>query len=380
MNTASRSLRNVFDGEPLLRTIATAVVRMSRRGHPGDPVYDDVTQRAFDQLVLLCLRKRLPPPASIPGMMQWARTRPFSQWPLTLTSGDFAEHQFLVDLETKAPTQFCMEWAMITVGDPSAEQFENSLMQEALSACRTMQSPRSYTALRRLFVERPVITASELGNLASEVDLLPLLDLVRQSYEPAPASNLRNGCFHVCSRCGCLLIPTATGSLRCDLDRCLREGNSAVARSFSPYEGGGTLQLSRPLRTFITGPGLAEKDLETALNRLGLTPEMWPNFDSYDLRISLPDGQVWAVDVKDRANPALLARTTAPFRTVPSFTKAFFVFPAYRVREREDYERVFQRNLAPELMGNFQFCTDKKFIAKVRREMKLASKEDERNA
>ena len=42
-----------FDGEPLLRIIASALVDLSRRQAPGDPVYSDVVQRAFNHLVLL---------------------------------------------------------------------------------------------------------------------------------------------------------------------------------------------------------------------------------------------------------------------------------------------------------------------------------------
>ena len=47
---------SVLDGEPLLRIVATAIVLLSRRQAPGDPVYEDGVQRAYNQLVLRCLR------------------------------------------------------------------------------------------------------------------------------------------------------------------------------------------------------------------------------------------------------------------------------------------------------------------------------------
>ena len=47
------------------------------------------------------------------------------------------------------------------------------------------------------------------------------------------------------------------------------------------------------------------------------TPEMWPQFDAYDLRIPFPDGTAWAIDVKDWANPSLLAVRTRALRADP---------------------------------------------------------------
>lgn len=46
-----------FEGENLLRMVASAIVRLSRQNGPGDPVYDATVQSAYNQLVLLCLRK-----------------------------------------------------------------------------------------------------------------------------------------------------------------------------------------------------------------------------------------------------------------------------------------------------------------------------------
>src|SRR5262245_41557443 len=70
-----------FNGEPLLRIIATALVNLSMRGTPGDPVYPDSVQNALNQLVLLCLRRGVPPPSSVPEMAEWAVSKPLREWP-----------------------------------------------------------------------------------------------------------------------------------------------------------------------------------------------------------------------------------------------------------------------------------------------------------
>lgn len=48
-------------------------------------------------------------------------------------------------------------------------------------------------------------------------------------------------------------------------------------------------------------------------------------FDAYDLRITFPDGQIWAVDVKDWTNPVRLARHLRPLPSEPKWHRAFIV-------------------------------------------------------
>jgi hypothetical protein len=67
-------------------------------------------------------------------------------------------------------------------------------------------------------------------------------------------------------------------------------------------------------------------------------------YDQYDLRVTFPDQKVWAVDVKDWANPFLLARNVRPIPQKPDWSKAFFVFPDERHHQRKDYLRAFRNN------------------------------------
>jgi hypothetical protein len=93
---------------------------------------------------------------------------------------------------------------------------------------------------------------------------------------------------------------------------------------------------------------------------------MWPGYDAYDLRITLPNKQVWAIDVKDRANPALLGKNTRAFRPDPRFHEAFLVVPQYRFDEREDYARVFNRYRPAGLAGRVELLSDQQLIKKMK--------------
>ncbi|MDT8916077.1 hypothetical protein [Amycolatopsis sp. PS_44_ISF1] len=358
-----------FDGETLVRMIATAVVTLSRQHAPRNPVYDDTVQGAFNHLVLRCLSQGVTPPASIPGMARWAAHKPLRDWPLGLPDELEASDGYLVDAGTHAPTQQCLEW-VVSAPDPAAEQFENQLMLGAIGECRVAKAPESYSAFRRLLITRPVLTGTERALLGEDLDLSLLVETIKRSYEPASAAYLRDGVYAQCARCHCLLVPLEHGGYRCELDRCRRDTRPVVGRTLDPARSGGVYQLTRPLRMFITGPGLAEVDLETALTSKKLMPDMWPNFDAYDLRITLPNRQVWAIDVKDRANPAFLGRGTQPFRADPPFDRAFLVVPQYRLDEREAYTRIFTHHLPDSLRGRVQLLSDQEFLRRLSTELR----------
>ncbi|MEU8715046.1 hypothetical protein [Streptomyces sp. NPDC048663] len=362
--TAEQEQEEGGDGERLLRLVATGLVRLSQLRGPGDPVYPDAVQAAYNQLVLGCLRQGEPAPGSVPELARWAGEKPLAEWwPFGLPDEETGRLR-LVDLDTGVPVQECLEWA-VSAPDPAAEQVENELLGEALTLCRAAKDPDAYTAFRRLLIERPVLTGAEIALLGSDLDLALLHSTVKRCYEPVTAAHVRDGQCVTCAGCGCLLVPLRDGGYACQLDRCRREA-VRVGRRVAPGASGGLYHLTRPLRTFITGPGLAETGLEAELAGLGLPVEMWPRFDTYDLRITLPDGRVWAIDVKDRANPALLARGTTPLRTDPPYDRGLLVVPAYRFQERDGYREVFLQHLPEDVGGRVELLTDKELLRQVK--------------
>ncbi|MGW4170861.1 pPIWI_RE_Y domain-containing protein [Streptomyces chartreusis] len=362
--------------ETLLRLIASALAGLSRQRTVPNPVYPAKVQNAYNRLVLHCLRRGEEPPGSVPEMVRWACERPLATWPLTLPDEARAGEAVLVDPETRLPHQMCLEWE-VSAADPAAELFENERILEALAVCRAAKSPGAYTAFRALLTSRPMLTGAELALLGGDPECGMLLhSVIKRCYEPVPASYLREGAYRQCARCRCLMVPLLGGGHRCELDRCRRDGTGDDGIPLRPDKGG-IFQLSRPLRMFVTSPGLAETDLEAALKkRFGITAEMWPNYDAYDLRIPLPGRRYWAVDVKDRVNPALLARTITPFRGDPPYDRAFLVVPRYRFRENEAYGRQFRRNLPDDMPGRVTLLDDQAFLRLVGRELTDLSRQE----
>jgi hypothetical protein len=361
--------RSARDGIVLLRSVATAMVRLHELPNPGTFVlpYPQEAQRALDRTVLTCLLLGARAPLSVPDLIHWCATRSVGNWPLGLPQSVAGADEFLVDRVGRAPTQLCYEWT-VDSRDAAARSLDTQVVQRAGRLCREVDHPEAYAAFRRLLVERPVLTAKQLSLLDGDIDddLGPVLPLVRRLYLDAPAGCLHDGVFTACRRCRILLTPTVGGGWWCERDSCRRSGRPLPGRQYHPAEGGGVLLLARPLRQWITSPGLAEVSLERRLRRLGLPVEMWPGYGAYDLRVELPDGRVWAVEVKDWASPALLGRKAVPLRPAPSYDRSFVVVPHHRTQQRRDYRRVYEHHLPDARSLLPALRTDRELVAEAR--------------
>ncbi|MFD0555437.1 hypothetical protein ACFQ3B_00040 [Stackebrandtia endophytica] len=243
-------------------------------------------------------------------------------------------------------------------------------LKTALAVCRSDDSPDSYVAYRRLLIERPVLTRAELDDLLGEVELLPVADLLPDCYPEAPAAYRQDGRFAVCAGCGCLMRPQRNGGWTCELDRCRRHGEAAIGRLIDLATTRGVHHLALPLRTFITGPGLVEIELESELRKLGLQVDMWPDFDAYDLAVTFRNGTVWAIDAKDRADPRLLGRSMTWLPRKPDWNRFFLVVPDHRVAQRADYISTFKRHCDTEIADRLRLYSVREFLKLVRRHLR----------
>ncbi|WP_436775190.1 hypothetical protein [Yinghuangia sp. YIM S09857] len=357
------------DGLPLLRTLANAVVRLDAEdGLDAFTLpYPPEVQRALDRTVLSSLLKGALPPASLPELLEWCRVRPIMHWPLDLPPDVVGPADRLLDEYSGRPTEICHELAD-RARDSATEYRDRIVIAAAFRLCREFGEEASYAAFRRLLVTRPVLTEAEEFQVLTDAELEPVHELVRIIYLPVPHSYQRDGAYAACRRCLTLLVPVRDGNWWCERDRCRRQGPPPTRR-LDPREVGALVQLERPLRQFVTGPGRAEIDVEHALARLGLDVRMWPGFDAYDLLVTFPDGHRWALDVKDWANPVLLGRNARPVPQRPPYDEAFWVVPRHRVDDRPGYVQAYLRH-RPEVARAVPLRTDAEIIAAARARMR----------
>jgi hypothetical protein len=275
----------------------------------------------------------------VPELLAWCE-QPLANWPLALDPEAIGPADSLL-LDGK-PTAVCEEWAS-TAADVEADLEEQGLIDIVMTACRAHQAPAMYSAFRRYLIAHPVQTELELQQARVTPDLLPIGDQLIAAYTEAPPNAAENGVFQICAACGDLRLRTRAGELHCE-DRDCPGNTKAPGRIISAQVG--VRRQKRGIRRYIAIPGRSELRLAAALEALGLTIELWPAFDAYDLRVTFRDGTSWALDVKDWANPYLLARDVHAFKPFPPWTRAYFVIPDARLAARADYLRAF-RNHCP---------------------------------
>ena len=304
------------DETDLIAVIASGLTvahRLTSGGNPQAFRYPAALQRGLDRLTVHCLLAGETPPAGVPDLLRWC-TRPLGTWRPALGGSHVAEE---VLLDAGVPTRACAEWA-VESADVETELVENRL----IAAVRATGRPDTYTAFRTMLIREPVLTELEFEQRRTQVALRPVHDVLGECYRPATAE-FRDGAEFVCCRdCRSLLLPDR-GGLRCVDDRCPRRGAPRPGRRLAAVTG--VRSLIAPMRLFVASPGRAELRLHEALRRTGVEVELWPALDAYDLRITLPNGQVWAVDVKDWSSPVRLARRLGPLRESPPWDRAFVV-------------------------------------------------------
>jgi hypothetical protein len=353
--------------ELTLHFIASGLTRLVQDLNEGKPYslpYPFALQRGLDRLVVACLRQSKTPPQGIPDLIEWCRS-PLASWPLAMPDEAIGAKDSL--LIGDFPTSICDDWTY-DKQDVEAELTQANIMRSALNACAEADSSDAYRAFRALLIRQPVLTAFELQQHLMRPELDILREHVKAAYAPAPLAAVVDGHYHCCGTCHNLLLQTTSGQLECEDERCR---SKPTAGRTIPYREE-VVWLRRGLRRFIAAPGRAELQLSEKLEELGLQVELWPGLDSYDLRVTFADAEVWAVDVKDWANPFLLGRKVEPLPKEPPWNRAFFVVPDERLQQRADYIRAFQ-NACPNRGNLFQIASVSNFLRKVRKHMRGTS-------
>ncbi len=324
----------------VLHLIATGIIRRETRielGQEIDGNYELPLQLGLDRLNVLRYQQTLPLVKSVPDLLAHCQ-KPLREWLPGKLMIDLAEQL----LAGAFSTQLCQDLACMT-NDVEADLSESHFIERVFSTCQAASSPQAYADFRRFLIEKPVMTAFELLQCANTYPSLDILrDLLMEAYTNAPFDYMVDGKFHCCPTCGNLQQPNYERTrFACESERCRRQsvkaGQSRIVNAHDQI-----YWLRRGLRRFVVYPGRAELRLEKRLLDLGIKVEMWPEFDSYDLRIQLP-GKTIAVDVKDWANPFLLANKVQEkgVPALPVWDEAYYVFPNERKHEQPDYVRAF---------------------------------------
>ncbi|MCC6613397.1 MAG: hypothetical protein IT320_07960 [Anaerolineae bacterium] len=225
-----------------------------------------------------------------------------------------------------------------------------------------------YNVVRSFLISFPWVTLDKLREQPRAVmeDLSPF-------YEEVPYRHIDQ--LAVCDRCGML-------ELHGNQWRGIKPGFCADHGSGSPHVHMirnvpqlYRLKLGVQLRTFI--PGRIElalftfaEELHYQFDNLLLPPERYPGLDTYDLRLSFTDGEIWAVDAKDHAHPEQLAKTIhLPYSEGDlAFDHCYYVIPDERMVENNYRSRL--GNALGEHPANLHMASLSEFMNRVESKLK----------
>lgn len=212
-----------------------------------------------------------------------------------------------------------------------AEQVERSFN----AAIRTSTAP-GYSHTREFVIQNPAGSEVELLAARDRVGALPAGE-----YGPIPGDRTIGSWWWPCPTCG-WPMRVLGDRVRCDIrdhDADFCASSTSAARTQAPAltcqtsmkqrkpqarDARQCVSVAESIWRFIVVPGLAELKLRDRLAALdGVQISMWPDKDTYDLRVELPSGDVLDVDVKDHARAATIISDppTANWLVVPNSRK-----------------------------------------------------------
>lgn len=183
-------------------------------------------------------------------------------------------------------------------------------------------SENDYVSTRRFLIENPVITESDLRRMKVEnSDISDILSVLEIAYERVPSGS------YTCPSCGWTLMFDGLQAFCCN-SSCTAA--KLVAERLSPISAVDHLRLKHGVMRYLSIPGQLELQIKAYAEKLGLQAELWPNKDQYDIGITFPGGDYWAVDAKTYRNPYQLRKAIFEDHDFyrAKWDRAYYVIPS----------------------------------------------------
>lgn len=191
-----------------------------------------------------------------------------------------------------------------------------------------------YEMARRFLAEKEhrLLSRSDLKQKIREHEqyfdnITEFTEIINMAYEECPTIS---GRIFRCGHCGWTVEFNLEGRGRCQHERCRKKTNDFQRIDTITVAGEDYLRLQKGVARYISYPGDLELEIERRCRKLGVQVEMWPEMDTYDVKLTFADGEKWCVDAKDYANPFLLKdKIEADGYAVPhgDWMRGFIVVP-----------------------------------------------------
>ena len=321
-------------------------------------IYPRLLRQGLSRLAASMIKTGTQPIQSVSDAVELMQ-KPLGEWDVALAVPDYLAELTLMDGDDLTEGAE----ALIVDNPNVADELTQGIMKRVIDWCRTTGNQKDYVVFRRFIIEHPVATRPQLIAASNDIKDESLSSMLRDhAYEIIPEGIASNGEIATCELCGWTLLKVShRGAWLCADARCRQLQGVLPARYLRRLSvQDGLKRIRAGLARYTAQPGRLELSLYESLSRIkGLAVELWPGFDSYDIGVTFPSGEVWAVDCKDSGYPRWLAAKISndKFPRQSFWQRACYVFPDYRRKLDPDYERVFKSNWEPQqdnVLWNFE--------------------------
>ncbi len=313
---------------------------------------------------------------------------PLGQLPVVAAAGDETITRTVLldaaDQLTADAYDLACEYALPVGGPPETvdwlpswtRQHADQIRDEAFQTLREGRSQESYVASRRFLIEHPAGPRAELQELISETGVRP----PRRGYADIPGEHLHRAAsgetwWWPCPDCRWPMAVSGP-TVRCRYRPHAAVYRLAVGRTRSSRPTVTRIDEGRPrgprpvaqsaadscclefgIWRFVVVPGASELRVARELTARGAAVELWPDQDSYDLRV-LAGGQEFRVDLKEYRSPH---RLIAALRSRP---------PRARILLPRTHEH--QLGSLRAALPSLQVTTETRFHTEVRRALRTS--------
>lgn len=204
-----------------------------------------------------------------------------------------------------------------------------------------------YTYLRKFIIENPIIGVRERSKLSEHIKRMGLIEKKVDEFIDLAYEKIPNDAFFYCSNCGWTVSMKGDGSKKCIDNRCREKTNN-----FEELEELGDtrmkLRLKPGIMRYFSLPGILELNIEKFCIQNNLEYTLWPNNDSYDIKVQGRKGNIIVIDAKDYSNAFTLAHSLLKSNNIfnkVEYTKAFIVVPDEAKKRKYDYCTVVNKAL-----------------------------------
>lgn len=304
---------------------------------------NDYLRHGWEQLCYLCYEAGTLPPQTLPDLVNWLH-QPIERW---TGIGSAFQTQGITGtlLNEGRPTHRCEELGGVLARDSNPRlALEDENFRRLHLACQSLGKPKLYSAARYFIGTHPVLT-DPLTQILTNPKWESIRSQLKACYEEIPRACWPSGQIVCCPICGWALEWNEDQAY-CHTDGVCAErfGDLSQSSKRLPYTAG-MLRTKAGIQRYVVAPEVELVQLYRRLKRKAvLHCTLYPAFDTYDLRIVFPDGEIWAVDLKDHRSPKQLAKwlNLYPFPRDPKWHRAFYLFP--KDRGSAAYRNVFKNH------------------------------------